>query len=113
MQASRKSEFMKNQIQLNADNPHEVLGVNTEASAEEIRKAYMAMICKFPPDRYPQAFEQVRDAYDLLSDPHQRAKNMMSVQPQKLLVDIIKGDTPGRQFVGPDSWLKAIRVKNT
>ena len=44
--------------------PREVLGVNQDAGEEEIRAAYVRKVKEHPPDRTPEEFERIRDAYD-------------------------------------------------
>ena len=46
-----------------------VLGISINASEEEIRSAYLAKVKEHPPDRSPEEFERIRDAYETLRDP--------------------------------------------
>src|ERR1017187_956249 len=62
--------------------PREVLGVNQDAGEEEIRAAYVRKVKEHPPDRSPEEFERIRDAYDSLRDPRRRMRNrLLSVDP--------------------------------
>lgn len=102
---------MQKQAPWQTNNPHEVLGVTAEASAEDIRKAYLAKIREFPPDRKPEAFEQIRDAYDTLSDPQRRAQIMLTAQPDQRLTEVLKAHTKDPHFVGPERWLEVLKTK--
>lgn len=54
--------------------PHEILGVATNASDEEIKKAYKKLAMKYHPDREggdEAKFKQVKEAYEKLTDKNQ------------------------------------------
>lgn len=57
---------------------YEVLGVNKDASDDEIKKAYKKMAIKYHPDRNPgnkeaeDKFKEAAEAYDVLRDPQKR-----------------------------------------
>ena len=60
--------------------PYEVLGVDLEASADDIRTAYRKKAQAMHPDKAPgdpdavRAFQELNEAYQTLADPSKRAK---------------------------------------
>lgn len=59
---------------------YEVLGINKNATTDEIKKAYRKLARKFHPDLNPndktahQKFQQINEANEVLSDPEKRKK---------------------------------------
>jgi curved DNA-binding protein CbpA len=92
------------------EDPATVLGVAPEAGAEEIRAAYLRLIRQYPPDRAPEQFQRIRAAYEVLSDPAQRARRMLlQDDPFKPLTRLLQGRESGRRFVGPGPWLEVLK----
>ena len=58
---------------------YEVLGINRDASDDEIKKAYRKLAMKHHPDRNPdnpkseEQFKEAKEAYEILSDAQKRA----------------------------------------
>jgi curved DNA-binding protein CbpA len=101
-----------NQRALPISDPYVVLGLVPGADDEQIRAAYVAKLKQFPPDKAPDEFEQVRDAYELLRDRRRRAQhNLFSVNLEAPLESILDGIENDRQFVGPGPWLAVLKGK--
>ncbi|OHD81482.1 MAG: hypothetical protein A3J97_00145 [Spirochaetes bacterium RIFOXYC1_FULL_54_7] len=54
--------------------PYELLAIQPSASPEDIRKAYLLKVREFPPERDPEGFRRIRQAYGLLKDAEARKK---------------------------------------
>jgi hypothetical protein len=92
--------------------PNEILGVGHDAGEEELRAAYVRKLKEHPPDRSPEEFERIRDAYEVLRDPRRRMRDrLVSVDPCAPLVSIIALDARQRRFAGPKPWLEVLKGK--
>jgi DnaJ-class molecular chaperone len=90
----------------------EVLGVSAEATGEEIRLAYVAKVKEHPPDRAPEEFERIREAYETLRDPRRRIRDLLfSDDPQEKFSSLLDGVESGRYFVGPAAWREVLKGK--
>jgi curved DNA-binding protein CbpA len=67
---------------LGPTDPYATLGLLPSASLAEIKQAYFALVRAHPPERDPQAFKQIRGAYDRLKTPEKRFENdMLRLEP--------------------------------
>lgn len=89
-----------------------VLDVSRDAGDEEIRAAYLRKVKEHPPERSPEEFERIRDAYDILRDPRRRIHDsLFDCDPFVPLGSAIRLDALPRKFVGPQPWLEALKRK--
>jgi curved DNA-binding protein CbpA len=92
------------------EDPYQILELGPEATTEEIRAAYLRKIKQFPPERHPEEFERVRDAYDELRDPRGRTRRLLfSGDPLPPLTRLLEGRRAARRFVGPKPWLAVLK----
>ena len=94
------------------DDPWAILGVSVQADDTEVRRAYLQKVKEYPPDRAPEQFERVRDAYEDLRDPRLRSRRMLvAADPQAELVSLLDDAIGTRRFVGPDAWWTALKER--
>lgn len=92
--------------------PIDVLGISQDATDEDIRAAYLLKVKDSPPDRAPEQFEKIRDAYEILRDPRRRLRHrLFAVDPRASLVSLFADEARPRRFVGPGPWLEVVKGK--
>jgi curved DNA-binding protein CbpA len=52
--------------------PYEILKVAEDADDARIKKAYLAMVRRFPPERFPEDFQRIYRAYELIKTEEDR-----------------------------------------
>lgn len=57
--------------------PYEVLGLPRDSGDAEIRRRYLELVRRHPPDREPGQFAAIRNAYDRLRDPVVRMESRL------------------------------------
>jgi len=73
------------------DHPYCILGVKQDAEFEEIRSAYLKLVREFPPDRYPETFRELHDAYEIVCDPWKQAESiLLNVMAEVNLLSVIE-----------------------
>ena len=67
----------------------------------------------YPPDRDPEQFERIRDAYQLMRDPRRLVLQILQgPDPSVPFIDILnKEPIAKRRFVGPDLWMALLKEK--
>ena len=66
-------------MSVSLSNAHLILDLKSDASPEELRKAYLNLVRQHPPDRDPEKFRDIHAAYQLLIDPLAQAAELLSI----------------------------------
>ena len=89
--------------------PRTSLGVSAAAGPEEIRAAYLRKVKEFPPERCPEEFEAIRDAFESLGDPRTRTMALLlSDHPHARAASLVDDQPHRRSYAGPQAWLDVI-----
>lgn len=59
------------------ETPYEILAVEPEADDEAIKKAYLARVRECPPDHQGEAFQRIREAYELIATDKARRQHRL------------------------------------
>jgi tetratricopeptide (TPR) repeat protein len=86
---------------------YETLNLPTEASGEEIRRSYYRLVRKHSPEKDPERFKLIREAYETLSDP--KAKQGYD-SLQKHGGEIIQLLSQAEDRINEENWTEAIRL---
>ena len=88
--------------------PYAVLGVEPDATPDQVRVAYVRKVREHPPERDPEGFKRVRKAYDTLRSPRKRAELALlelRCAPAEFDLDRLR-DAPPPEF--PERYLDHI-----
>jgi len=82
---------------------YSILGVQPSARESEIRKAFRKLAVRYHPDKNPSAeakslFQEINEAYDILSDPGKRA--MYDSRRENPLAEILSEEPPRHRDPG-------------
>jgi DnaJ-class molecular chaperone len=61
---------------------YEVLGVAPGSTEEQIRQRYLELVRQYPPERHPDRFAAIRQAYEALRDPIHRWEAELFTPPK-------------------------------
>lgn len=59
--------------------PYRILKISQKASPEEIKKAYFRLVRKYPPEKEPEKFKTIRQAYEQIKSITARTKTDFSM----------------------------------
>jgi DnaJ-class molecular chaperone len=91
-------------------NPLALLGIDEAASDADVRAAYLAAVRRSPPDRDPEGFRRIREAYEAVRDLDRRLALRLFGPPALERVLALLDEMPDeRRHVGPDPWLDLLR----
>src|SRR3954452_11128315 len=76
--------------------PYETLGLPRHADEAEIRRRYLELVREFSPDRAPERFSAIRDAYEALRDPTRRLETQLFEPDTSDSLDAIAADLRAR-----------------
>src|SRR5690242_14236952 len=91
----------------NRVNFYEVLGVDKAADERAIKKAYFALVRKFPPETHPEEFKRIREAYEVLSNPQSRADYDAVAEFDRYGADIAARLKAGTEAMEHGDWERA------
>jgi curved DNA-binding protein CbpA len=96
--------------------PYEALEISEDASQEDIRKAYLKKVHQFSPEKYPEKFQAIVEAYELVKDQTARAKlKLFGISGRKkhlTFASLVGQGAPKRSRAGMSAWLKVIREED-
>lgn len=55
---------------------YHTLGLSPDCSEEELRKRYLELVRKYPPETHPERFSKIHQAYEQLKNPLERIPEM-------------------------------------
>lgn len=61
--------------------PHLVLGLRPDASEEQVRRRYLELVKQYPPEREPDRFREIHQAYQAAGDPLVQAQHLIEPSP--------------------------------
>ena len=81
--------------------PFAVLGVDDGAEDETIRQHYLALVRRFPPDREPDRFQEIRRAYEAIRGERERLEVKLlqssTAALTRLKLDCLRAASPDRR----------------
>jgi DnaJ-class molecular chaperone len=92
-------------------NPYGVLGIPEGIDDDEaIRNAWLEGVRRFPPEKAPEQFATIREAYEMIRDRESRFRlhtfGDPSLRDTDALIDFFPAN---RDHAGPGPWLAVIR----
>jgi len=81
----------------------DVLDVDEKACDEDIKQAYLKHIRDCPPERNPEKFEAIREAYEKIATEEKRLNYQLFEKPCMGLKELVEQVTRSEQACLPDA----------
>jgi len=88
-------------------NFYEALGIDRSADERAVKKAYFALVRKYPPETHPEEFKRIREAYEVLSNPSSRADYDAVNQYDQYGADLSARLKAGTEAMDNADWSRA------
>lgn len=95
-------------------NPYFILGLweqRNELTDEQVQKSYLKLVKKFPPDRNPRQFQQIKEAYEQLKTSKKRLQYSLFDTTLADRGDLIAAFLPDKKVTRPDIQLVKLILK--
>ena len=93
---------------------YQILGITEEASQEEIKRAYFRLVRKHSPEKDPEGFRKIREAYEELKKGKREDRPVFSdfsVPMAKLFADQIESSIRYKDYLkARDTAQEAVRL---
>jgi curved DNA-binding protein CbpA len=76
--------------------PYEIMGLARDADEAEIRRRYLELVREFSPDRAPERFATIREAYDEVRDPLRRLEAQLFSIETRDSIESLQSDLRAR-----------------
>ncbi len=98
-------------VLLNSDDLYQRLGIESTASHDEVRRAYRALLRQYPPERAPEEFKRIREAYETLNDPESREAYDRAPSPEvQEYTRLAHAAMEGRDYAAAIGYVKRIII---
>ncbi|WP_410513537.1 DnaJ domain-containing protein [Paenibacillus sp. BR2-3] len=99
---------------LSVENHYKILGVRVNATPNSIKQGYIAKIKEFPPEQFPEEFQKIRSAYEILRDPAKRSEydftRKYGDSVDSLLMKGIEAEQAGDDTVAETCYRKVLEI---
>jgi curved DNA-binding protein CbpA len=85
--------------------PFEILGLPELATDQEIRRAYLAKVREYPPEREPERFQEIRAAFEAIQDRRARLKYQLFHHELPGISVLLQSRVRPREHCRPDQKL--------
>ena len=98
---------------LSSEDLYTRLGVTPGASPDEIKRAYLGLVRVHTPERSPESFKRIREAYETLSNPASRAQYDARPDPQiKALLDQASAAMKANNYTAAEQAYKQVLIES-